>query len=47
MLVYLYSVMFKLDRRVNFAIHRVAKIKSDDEDENKSQIAFISLIYNT
>ena len=28
-------------------IHRAAKIKSDDEDENKAKIAFISLlIYN-
>ena len=32
---------------MNFDIHRVSKIKSDDEDENDTQITLISLlIYN-
>ena len=37
----------KLNMRVNFDIHGVSKIKSDDEDGSDTQIAIISLlIYN-
>ena len=37
----------KLNRRANFKIHRVYKIKSDNEDGNGTKIALISLlIYN-
>ena len=41
------ALCLNLNRRVNFDIHMVSKIKSDIEDRNCTKIALISLlIYN-